>query len=79
MEQPDPAIDGHSGNMPPKPTNSLELGWELLSDGPNKGPLPELGVLPVPRPVAMKGLPKKAIPRGSGPTTEAPRRAWRTG
>jgi hypothetical protein len=69
-EQPDPSIDERSGDVPQKPTNSPELGRELLSDRPNKGPLPELSVLPVPRPMAMKGRPKKASPRGLGPTIE---------
>jgi hypothetical protein len=77
-EQPDPPIDGHSGGMPPKPTNSMELGQGPLSTGPNEGPSPELGVLPMPQCMAIEGLPKKASMRRSRPTTEAPRRAWRT-
>jgi hypothetical protein len=47
-EQLDPRIDGCSGGSPPKPTNSPDLGQEPLSDGPNKGPPPKLGALPMP-------------------------------
>jgi hypothetical protein len=79
IEQFDPPIDGHSGDAPLKPTNSLELSQKLLSDGPNEGPPPKLSVLPAPRPMAADGRPQKAILRGSGPAIEAPRRAWRAG
>jgi hypothetical protein len=48
MEQPDPPIDGRSGDAPLKPTNSLELGWEPLSSGPNEGLHPRLSALPAP-------------------------------
>jgi hypothetical protein len=48
MEQPDPSIDGRSSDAPPKPTNSLELGQEPLSSGPNKGLHPRLDALPAP-------------------------------
>jgi hypothetical protein len=48
MEQPDPLIDGRSGDATSKPTNSLKLGHEPLSSGPNEGLHPRLGVLPVP-------------------------------
>jgi hypothetical protein len=41
-----PPIDGRSGGASPKkPTNSAELGQELLSSGPNKGLYPSLGAL----------------------------------
>ena len=56
-EQLDPLIDGGSGGAPPKTTNSLDLGREPLSHGPNEGPPPELGVLPVPRPMDAEGQP----------------------
>jgi hypothetical protein len=48
LKQPDPPIDGRSGDAPPKPTNSLELGQEPLSSGPNEGLCSRLGVLPIP-------------------------------
>jgi hypothetical protein len=41
-------IDGRSGGTPLKPTNSSELGREPLSDGPNEGPPPKLGMSPCP-------------------------------
>jgi hypothetical protein len=47
-EQPNPLIDGRSGDAPPKPTNSLELGREPLSSGANEGLRLRLGMLPVP-------------------------------
>jgi hypothetical protein len=53
----DPLIDGHSGDAPLKPTNSPELGQELLSDGLNEGPPSKLNVLPAPRPMAADGQP----------------------
>ena len=79
MEQPDPSIDGRSGGAPPKPTNSPKLGREPLSGGPNEGPPPKLNALLAPQPMAVECQPKKASPRGSGPATEAPRRAWCAG
>jgi hypothetical protein len=72
-----PPIDGRSGDAPPKPTNSLELGWEPLSDGPNEGAPHKVGTLHALRPMAAERRPQKAIPRGSGLAIEAPRRAWR--
>jgi hypothetical protein len=48
MEQLNPSIDGYSGGAPPKPTNSLELGREPLSGGPNEALSPELDMLPTP-------------------------------
>jgi hypothetical protein len=45
-KQLDPPIDGRSGYAPPKPTNSSELGWEPLSDGPNDGAPHKVGTLP---------------------------------
>ena len=47
-EQPNPPIDGRSGDAPPKPTNSLELGQVPLSSGSNEGLRPRLGTLPAP-------------------------------
>jgi hypothetical protein len=47
IEQLNPRIDGCSSGAPPKPTNSLKLGREPLSDGPNEGPPPKLGMLPM--------------------------------
>ena len=57
MEQPNPLINEGSGGAPQKSTNSPELGQEPPSDGPNKGPLPKLSVLPVPRPMVVEGHP----------------------
>jgi hypothetical protein len=74
MEELQPPIDGGSSGAPPKPTNSPELGQEPLSDGPNEGPPPKLGMVLVPRPMAIEGWPKKVVLRGSGPAIEAPRR-----
>ena len=49
MEQLDLSINGCSGGAPAKkPTNSLELGQELLSSVPNEGPYLSLGALLVP-------------------------------
>jgi hypothetical protein len=48
IEQLDPPIDGRSDNAPLKPTNSVELGQELLSSGPNEGLHPRLSALPAP-------------------------------
>ena len=45
-ERPDPPIDGHSGDAPPKPTNFLELGWETLSSGTNEAPHPKAQCAP---------------------------------
>jgi hypothetical protein len=73
-EKPNLSIIESPGGMPPKPTNSLELGRELLSSGPNEGSPSELDVLPTPQPMAIK-----VYLRRSRPTTKAPRRAWRTG
>ena len=42
---------------PPKPTNSLELGWEPLSSGPNEGLHSSLDALPLPRSMAVEGRP----------------------
>jgi hypothetical protein len=75
----EPPIDERLGGAPPKPTNSLKLGRESLSGEPNEGPLLEFGALPATQPIAIEGRPQKASPRGSGPTTEAPRRAWHAG
>jgi hypothetical protein len=71
-----PPINGFAGDAPPKPTNSLELGSELLGRGPNKGPRPMLGAFLAPRSMALEGLPQKASSRGLGPATAALRRAW---
>ena len=56
-KQPNPSIDGASSGAPPKPTNALELGQGPLSDGPNEGPLPKLGTLPMPQPMVVEGPP----------------------
>jgi hypothetical protein len=56
-EQLNPSIDERLGDAPPKPTNSPELGWEPLSDGPNEDSPPKLGALPAPRPMATEGRP----------------------
>ena len=64
---------------PPKPTNSLELGREPLSSGPNKGLRLSLSVLLGPQSMATEGLPQKAGSRGSGPIIVALRRAWCSG
>jgi hypothetical protein len=47
-KEPEPPINGCSGRHTPTPTSSLESGREPLSGGPNEGPLPKLGALPVP-------------------------------
>jgi hypothetical protein len=56
-EQLDPPIDGHSGDAPPKLTNSPELGREPLSDRQNEGPPPKLGTVPMPPPLDAEGQP----------------------
>ena len=43
--------------IPQKPTNSLEMGWESLRSGPNKGLHPSLGVLPSSQSMAVEGQP----------------------
>jgi hypothetical protein len=58
MEQPDPLIDRHSSDVPPKPTNEgLELGQEPLSSGPNEGLYSRLDMLPTPRSMDTEGQP----------------------
>ena len=52
-----PPIDGRSDGAPPKLANSPELGRELLSNGPNDGPLLEVNALLVTRPIAIEGWP----------------------
>jgi hypothetical protein len=56
-EQLDPLIDEHLGGAPPKLTNFLKLGQEPLSDGPNEGPPPKLGMVPMPPPMDVEGQP----------------------
>jgi hypothetical protein len=58
-EQLDPSIDEHSGGAPLKPTNFLELDQEPLSDGPNEGPPPKLGTLPMPNLWLQKVSPRR--------------------
>ena len=79
MEQLDPQSMGALAVHYQKLTNSSKLGQEPLSDGPNKGPPPELGALLALRPMAVEGQPKNASSRGLGHATRAPRRAWCTG
>ena len=75
-EQLNPSIDGCLGGASLKPTNSSELGQELLSSGPNEGLHLRLGALLAPRSMAKEGRPQKAGSRGSGPATAALKRAW---
>jgi hypothetical protein len=42
---------------PPKPTNSLELGQEPLSSGPNEGLRSSLDALPLPQSMVVEGQP----------------------
>ena len=54
MEQPDPRSTDAQVEHPLKPTNSLELGQEPLSSGPNEGLYLRLGALPTPRSMAVE-------------------------
>ena len=57
-EQPDPPNDGRSGDTSPKKlANSLELGREQLSSGPNEGLNLILGALPLPQSMSIEGRP----------------------
>jgi hypothetical protein len=63
----------------PKTNQHPELGWELLSGGPNEGSSPELSAFPMPGPMVVEGWSKKANARGSRLATEGPRRVWHAG
>jgi hypothetical protein len=71
---PTPQSMGARVTHPLKPTNSLELGREQLSSGPNEGPRLRLGMLPTPWSIAVEGQSHKAYSRGPGPATVALRK-----